>query len=56
MSNKRKTKFTAVELRQLQDDWDRAAWLERLAVGELTGDMNDLSQDRARMGDPDDAA
>jgi hypothetical protein len=28
--------MTAAGLRQLQDDWDRAAWLERLAIGELT--------------------
>lgn len=35
MSNKRKTRMGATELQQLQADWDRAAWLERLAIGEL---------------------
>lgn len=36
MSNKRKTKMGAADLQRLQDDWDRAAFLERLAIGELT--------------------
>lgn len=36
MSNRRKTKMTAADLQRLHDDWDRAEWLERLAIGELT--------------------
>jgi hypothetical protein len=38
MSNKRKTRMTAAELQQLREDWKRAEWLERLAIGELTTD------------------
>lgn len=35
MSNRRRTKMTAADLTKLRADWERAEWLERLAVGDL---------------------